>query len=127
MVNVIKNRDLLPGIRWIIFYIGLFLSPLTPGNDAIVNQLPSAFLAALLAHQATGTTYDALYVTFYVTSNILGVLLMLVNFPELQRRWRRILQLRREDQTKFWSVIAWDVFTFIIFFAAGKLVISGIN
>jgi hypothetical protein len=123
MENARTSRRHLPkSVRWTLFYLGLLLSPFTPGNDAVINQLPAAFLAALLAHGKAGGMYSTLYISFYLASNILGILLMLVNLPELQRRWNRLKQLRRNEPRKFWALIALDVATFVLFFLLGKVV-----
>jgi hypothetical protein len=111
-------------VRWFLFYVGLFLSPLTPGNDAIVNQLPSSLLAAAIAHKSSGPSYHSLYVLFYVASNILGLLLMLVNYPELKLRWARLVRAWREKRSRFvWLVIA-DIAAFAFFFFVGRLAVS---
>jgi hypothetical protein len=108
----------------VIFYIGFFLSPLTPWNDAIVNQVPSAFLAGLLVGPDNPASYKAWYVSCYVASNLLGLLLMLVNAGELRARWRRLVQLSRNHRWKFVGAATFDVFTFLLLYFMGSLVLS---
>jgi hypothetical protein len=100
------------------------LSPLTPGNDAIVNQLPSSLLAASLAHGRSGSTYQVLYVSIYIASNVIGILMMLVNLPEFRRKWQQLRRLRREQPARLLLLIAIDVLTFVAYFVLGRLAIS---
>ena len=111
--------------RWrlIVFYVGFALSPLTPGNDAVVNQLPSSLLAAALAGGSDGSSYTGFYVGFYILSNVLGVLLMLVNLPELRRRFRRLRHEFRHSRAKFFRTIALDIATLILMWVVGYAVL----
>lgn len=113
--------------RWLIFFVGFQLSPLTPGNDAIVNQLPSSLLAAALTHSRSGSAYQILYVSIYIVSNIIGILMMLVNLPELRRKWQQIARLRREQPAKLLLLIGIDILTFAGYFVLGRLVVSWLN
>jgi hypothetical protein len=113
--------------RWLIFFIGFQLSPLTPGNDAVINQLPSSLLAATLTHDKSGSTYQYLYLSIYIISNIIGILMMLVNFPDFRRKWQRFSQLRREQPTKLLLLVGIDVLTFIGYFVLGRLITSELN
>ncbi|HEY7222560.1 MAG TPA: hypothetical protein VH561_02940 [Micromonosporaceae bacterium] len=104
------------------FYVGFLLSPLTPGNDALVNQLPSALLAGLVAHGRTGATFSEWYITFYIASNVLGILLMLTSLPELRRRWSDLRRLFLTDRKRFGRIVLVDVLTFAAFLVAGLVV-----
>jgi hypothetical protein len=108
-------------LRWLVFYVGFALSPLTPGNDAIVNQIPASVLAAALSRYGP-LDYDVLYPGFYIGSNILGILMMLANLDELYRRWRRLRSAFREDRRRFACMLLLDALSFISVYIAGRLV-----
>jgi hypothetical protein len=108
---------------WVLFYLGFALSPLTPWNDALVNQLPSAVIASWI-HHATGQNFQAWYVACYVATNILGFLLMLPNVGELVRRWRRVAALYREDRRRLCRMLAFDILTFAAFAIVGQLLLN---
>lgn len=113
--------------RWVIFYLGFFLSPLTPWNDAIVNQLPSAALAQAVSKAAGTGSYEVLYLSFYAASNVAGLLLMLVNYPELRRRWQLLVHMSRENLPKFVLAVVFDVVTFVVIYAFGSWALSWIS
>jgi hypothetical protein len=106
-----------------LFYVGFVLSPLTPWNDALVNQLPSAVVAGWI-HHATGQNFQAWYIACYVATNILGLLLMLPNVGELVRRWRHVAALYREDRCRLYRMLAFDILTFAVFAIAGQLLLN---
>jgi hypothetical protein len=68
--------------------------------------------------------YGVLYAGFYIASNILGILLMLVNLGELRRRWRGVRTAFREDRRTFARMLVVDALTFTLIYIMGRLVAS---
>jgi hypothetical protein len=112
--------------RWAIFYFGFMLSPLALWNDAILNQLPSAVTAAFLTrhHAAAGFSYGTLYILCYIASNVLGFLLMLVNYPLLRDRWHKLVELRRTDTRRFIRIAIVDAAAFVGLYFLGRFLVA---
>jgi hypothetical protein len=112
--------------RWGIFYFGFMVSPLALWNDPILNQLPSAVTAAFLIRYGvvTGVSYGMLYIACYVATNIIGIILMLVNIPVMRQRWRKLVELRRRNPARFVGRLSIDVFFFVALYFLGRYAVS---
>jgi hypothetical protein len=111
-------------VRLAIFSVGFLLSPLTPGNDALVNQLPSSLLAASLVGKGKGAAYSRLYLIFYILSNLLGIALMLVNTPELKRRFDVARKAFHHDRRRFALMVTLDLATLSAMWILGGLLLK---
>lgn len=61
-----------------VFFLGWVLSPLTIWNDSFVN-IPLAYLIANFVYFITHFHFRWLFISSYIFTNILGVILMLVS------------------------------------------------
>lgn len=91
--------------------VGFLLSPLTPGNDLLVNILPSYVLAVglLRVWPSAGWEVADVALGFYFASNVLGVLMLLVGGWLLGKRAKEHLTPRGVLAALGWGAGLWLV------------------
>jgi hypothetical protein len=98
-------------LRWLTFFIGWLLSPLTPWNDAFLN-LPLAYVAASLVNRVLPNSFPVVFLASYWLTNLAGILLVLWSGHRLLKE--RPLQVHATRRLWVWMVLFSLLILFLI-------------